>query len=109
MFAGWHALHDEIYEIDAERLPLNMNSDLARWCRRLQDEGYEAVRPLLVGSFFGDRMLVAEASREDRIGTAVVDAETIAWYPRQGSRRPLTAEDAYNLVKGRKLLRAFNG
>jgi hypothetical protein len=41
-------------------------------------------------------------------GIAVADQLQCAWWPRRGSLRPIDADVAYCIYKGRKLLRAFN-
>jgi hypothetical protein len=82
--------------------------DVARFERRLRDEGYDAVQPQTLGFFFGDRVLVATALREGAPGIAIVDNVRSSWWPRGVSRRPLGPDEAYCIYKGRRLLRSFN-
>ena len=106
-FAGWHAQHEEIYEIDMVDLNDAQRVESARLERRLRDAGYDAIRALQLGSFLGDRMLVARAVLEGLPGIAVADSNEIQWHP--GDRqRPIGADEACCIYKGRKLLRAFN-
>jgi len=107
-FAGWHAKHKEIVEIDAEHANDAQRTDIARLERRLGDEGYAAIQPVTLGLFFGDRTLVAEAVREGAPGHAVVDAERTYWFARGVNRSPLGPHEAYCIYKGRKLLQFFN-
>ncbi len=107
-FAGWQAVHAEIYEIDFDRAGDGAHSDLARLKRRLHDDGLEEIRPLKLAVFFGQRVLVAEARRNAAGGLAVADATDVFWYPRGQTRRPLGPEEVYCIYKGKKLLRQFN-
>jgi len=53
--------------------------------------------------------LVAEAEQDGTAGVVITESTDIYWHPRDPGPRPLTADDVYNLYKGRKLMRAFNG
>jgi hypothetical protein len=107
-FAGWHAEHAEISEVDVEQLNDAQRSELFRLERRLGDEGYDDVQPLRLGSFFGDKVLIARALWHAQPGVAVADAAQCSWFPQRPSRRPLGPEEAYLIYKGRRLLRTFN-
>jgi hypothetical protein len=107
-FAGWHAEHEDIYELDVTSLDEAQRVEVARLGRRLQDEGYEAIQPILLGSFFGERTLVARAMREGKPGFAVMDSMESQWVPQRVSPRPLGPNEAYCIYKGRRLLRVFN-
>lgn len=106
-FAGWQAEHEDIFEIDADRLNDRQQIVATRLERRLQDEGYQQVRPSFLALFFGEPALVARASRSGQPGIAIIRDEEIAWFPARGSR-PLGPDEAYCIVKGRQLLTAFN-
>ena len=107
-FAGWEAEHDEItqYEIDETNPAQAM--DVQRYRRLLEDAGIEAIDPEFVGDFFGDRCLVAAGVRAGLAGFAVASGADVEWYSSGDSQRPLNAELAYSIYKGRKLLRSFN-
>jgi hypothetical protein len=107
-FAGWQAVHEDIYEADVDSLTEMQRTDVVRLERRLRDEGYDAIEPRTLGSFFGDRVLVATAMRAGVPGIAVVDNVGSAWWPRGANRRPLGPDHAYCIYKGRRLLRSFN-
>jgi hypothetical protein len=51
---------------------------------------------------------VATATLEQLAGIAVADFRETAFFPQRHSRRPLGSREAYNIYKGRKLLRSFN-
>lgn len=107
-FAGWQAEHDEIRETEVELLSAAQQPDVARLERRLRDTGYSAIVPRTLGSFFGERVLVAEARWEGAEGIAVADSTETMWRPRSPSRRPLGTNEVYCIYKGRRLLRTFN-
>ena len=106
-FAGWQAEHDDIYELDVLHLPEASQPEVARFGRRLRDEGYEVTESLKIGSFFGERALIARARRDAVKGVAVVDQHAFQWHPAVGAH-PIDADLAYCIYKGRKLLRSFN-
>lgn len=108
LFAGWQAEHAEIFERDVEDLSAEHRTKVFRLERRLRDEGYDAIQPLRLGSFFGDRVLVARATRQGGAGVAVVDAVQTFWLPRASNHRPPGPDEAYWIYKGRRLLRTFN-
>lgn len=107
-FAGWHAKHDEIAEVDVEHLSDVQRADVARLERRLRDDGYDAIHPLTLGVFFGDKSLVAEAVHEGNPGIAIADTEQTSWFASGANARPLGPHEAYCIYKGRKLLQFFN-
>jgi hypothetical protein len=107
-FAGWQAEHEEISETAPERLTPSLRRDADHLERRLREAGFENVRPVTVGSFFGDTVLVAAAEREGVPGYVVVDSEEVDWRPTAQRARPLGADEVYAIYKGRKLLKAFN-
>lgn len=108
VFAGWQVEHDEIYELDTNQLTLAQRLEVVRLERRLHDEGYNAIQPVKLGVFFGERTLVARATRDGTSGVAVASQDDIQWHPASGRLRPLGPHEAYCLYKGKKLLRTFN-
>ena len=107
-FAGWSAEHEEIHQSDWDSLQEPQQRNLLVLQRRMQDLHCEDVEPNLVGSFFGDRVLVATATREGNAGIAIADEQRVAWFAQTANCRPLGPEEAYCIYKGRKLLEAFN-
>jgi hypothetical protein len=108
LFAGWQAEHEEMFELDVEHLDGSQRAEVARLQRRLCDADYERVRARSLGFFFGEKILLAEARRDETDGLAVVDASDVFWYPARKTARPLGAAEVYALYRGRKLLAAFN-
>ena len=102
-FAGWQCEHRDIYEVPAERFETAHHVEATRLVRRLNDERFEAIEPQLLGFFFGQRVLVAEARLDGRAVLAVADERDT--HVHETRLRP---EDAYCIYKGRQLLRSFN-
>ena len=107
-FAGWHAQHEEICELEVDALSAFERPEVARLERALRDRGYDAIQPLRFGYFFGERMLVARAVRNGCSGIAVADAHDVQWHPSAGRQRPVGPHEASAIYKGRKLLCSFN-
>jgi hypothetical protein len=107
-FAGWQAEHEDIKQYDVARLSKTEQLEVVRLQRRLHDAGYTDIQPQQMGYFFGEKALLATASRDGAAGVAVADFEDISFYPARQPRRSLGIEEAYAIYKGRKLLRAFN-
>jgi hypothetical protein len=107
-FAGWQAEHEDIKQYEVPRLSKAEQLEVVRLERRLHDGGYTEIQPLQMGYFFGEKALLAQATRDGAAGVAVADFEDILFYPARQPRRSLGLEEAYSIYKGRKLLRAFN-
>jgi len=107
-YAGWQAEHEEIREFDVARLSKSEKLEAERLTRRLHDAGYTSIEPQFMGYFFGDKALVALAIYEQVPGVAVADFRETAFFPQRHSRRPIGPREAYNIYKGRKLLKSFN-
>ncbi len=107
-FAGWQTEGEQIEETDVAKLNDSQRVEAARLQKRLSDEGFQAIEPLTLGSFFGDHVLVAMARRDDNPGVVVADDRVTRWWPRGANQRPIGPLEAYCIYKGKRLLRAFN-
>jgi hypothetical protein len=107
-FAGWQAEHEEIKQYEVPRLSKAEQLEVVRLERRLHDAGYTAIEPQQMGYFFGEKALLAQATREGASGVAVADFDDILFYPARQPRRSLGLDEVYSIYKGRKLLKAFN-
>ncbi|HVA45621.1 MAG TPA: HEAT repeat domain-containing protein [Pirellulales bacterium] len=104
-YAGWITEHDEIREQAADALTA---ADLAAWQRRrgeLVGMDYDDPRLVKAGAFFGQIHYVATARRQGQPGILVDDGLKVEWFSSTGAARALGPEEAYLIVKGRKLLR----
>ncbi len=108
VFAGWHVEHPDVNVVDAGRLAGQEQFELHRLERTLQDAGLADVRPQLFGTCFGQRVLVAFATRDHRSGIAIADSESHDFFPQGPSQRPLGPMEAFYLYVGRNLLASFN-
>jgi hypothetical protein len=107
-FAGWHAEHEEILELDAQTLPAAHQPLAEIIRRRLETERYDSLQVVQFGLFFGQLVLIGTAVHNGAFGAVIADGEKSYWCPQAEGKRPLTPHDAYNIYKGRKLLEAFN-
>jgi hypothetical protein len=107
-YAGWQAEHAEIREYQVEQLSPSDQTEVARLARRLQDAGYDDIEPQVMGYFFGEKALVAQARHASLRGVAIADQHDVFFYPERLPRRSIQAREALAIYKGRKLLRAFN-
>jgi len=105
-FAGWQAEHEEIREAPwtDEAAASLVQADVISQLK----SAFDTFEPLSIGSFFGDQVLIARATRGNVEGTAVVDAARIDWYQSTGRLRPLGPGEAFCIYKGRRLLSIFN-
>lgn len=107
LFAGYHAEHESIGETPFAEAP-GVERGMVEALVRELGEDYAEVVPVAVGRFFGERHIVFTATRNGGRGTLVLDAGEPHWYAAGDLRSPLGATQAYQIHKGRKLLRAFN-
>ena len=107
-YAGWHVEHESIDEVPLDVPPATLRPEIERFERRLRDAGYQDVQSVTLGHFFGDRVLVARATRQGGAGIAVIDAQEIEWHPTRTRQHAIGPSEAFCIYKGRRLLRAFN-
>jgi hypothetical protein len=107
-FAGWDARHPEISDVAVESLDPQRQRQLEESVAELSAAGYEDVRPGLLGRFFGEEHVVAAARRQGQEGVVVVRPDGVDFLPQTGPQA-LAPSEAYCIVKGRLLLRMFNG
>ena len=107
-FAGWHAEHDEIYEVP----PSQWNSAQRREAQHLQSvleaQHMEQVRPIALTFLLGEIDLLANVQQGDKQLCAVTDGHETLCLPVSDSPTSLTPDLVLCIFRGRKLLRAFN-
>lgn len=108
LYAGWHAEHPEMVEIDPDELSSEQRAAWEAVLARLFSLGYHDVELAKLGLFFETPAFVAEANRAGRRGVVVVDPRGIEWRGADQSTAGLSPQEAYCLYKGRELLRSFN-
>ncbi len=109
MFAGWHAEHEEIFEVPAPQWNSAQKKVANQLLGLLEQHGHDSVEPLWLGFFLSEIAVVTRSRFENSIGFAVTDGVELLWYPSSGRSRPLGPTEVYSLYKGRKILKSFNG
>ncbi|MFW6106897.1 MAG: HEAT repeat domain-containing protein [bacterium] len=107
-YAGWHVDDESVFEVPADQFTGEQLSEAERLERRLRNEQYDAIQPLRLGYFFGERALIAKAMHEAVAGIAVADQNGTDWFPITTQHHAIGAEEAFCIYKGRRLLRLFN-
>jgi hypothetical protein len=109
-FAGWQAEHDDIRIFDIDTSGTTQSAEIQRFLRRLNDAGFSEVEALFLGSFFGERSLIARAVRAQSPGIVIADAATESWFPDQRGNAPAQwpPELCFDIYKGRRMLAEFN-
>lgn len=108
MYAGWSAEHASIRETPVEQLDGQSRTFMDELAGQLANMGYTHIRPIKLGQFFGQQIPVYVAKYEDKPGVAMVEGGRVHWVPAGNSSRPLGPHEAYDMLKGRKLMEAFN-
>jgi len=108
LFAGRDVEHEEICQWEISDLVDRYAVERAGLRRLMEESDFSEIQPYLFMQFFGDSVLVALASREQHDGIVVADDVDCLWLPQQDKLRPLSADDALNIYKGKKLLSTFN-
>ena len=107
-FAGWQAEHDDIYEVAREHWNPAQQRAVSDFEIQLEKDGFESIRPEFLGFFLGEHALIAGCSKDGTEGAGVTDGLETIWFPSGNVAQPMTNLDAWNIYKGRKILRTFN-
>jgi len=107
-FAGWQAVHHEIYQMSPARAQQLHSAQMRRLERGLDDESLEDRKIQTVGSFFGQIVLVATARCEGVTGTLIVDDHDSTWFEAGNPEAPVDWKMAYTIWRGKQLLARFN-
>ncbi len=108
-FAGWHAIHDEIYQLSLEQAQSLRNQELQILLGRLSDQDFESSQPIFAGSFFGELVLAAEAVRNAEPVVVLVDQSDVFCFTSTSEENRIDTKMAYTIWRGRRLLEQFNG
>ena len=102
-FAGLIVSHPDIFEMPADQLDSQADVNAKKLTQQLLESGYTEISPVTYGFFFEHQVLAATACRGEQFGVLAIDNQDILWLPHTSVNRPLTADDAYHIYKGRKL------
>ena len=106
-FAGWHAEHEEIFELDMHSLSPHRKTDLFKLERRLIDYGAAQIQTKILAVFFGEVLAVADCVVEEDQVVAFVDGNNVRTFEKT-EERPINAELVVSIYKGSKLIKIFN-
>ncbi|MCG8651826.1 MAG: HEAT repeat domain-containing protein, partial [Pirellulales bacterium] len=109
IYAGWHAEHPDIFSVPMEQFNDAQIRVMDRLKKHLEYLGYQSVQPALLGFFLEEQAGVFSAVRDATSCLVITDELETFDQPVAGRMRPLSANDLFNLYKGRKMLRTFNG
>lgn len=107
-FAGWQAVHNEIFQMTAARAQQAFPNEIKRLQEALRDQELDAVQVQAVGSFFGELVLVASANSQNHSGTVIVDEHDSSWYESGNPQAPIDWQLAFAIWRGKRLLQEFN-
>ncbi|OUX05970.1 MAG: hypothetical protein CBE00_09120 [Planctomycetaceae bacterium TMED240] len=108
IYAGWHAEHDEIFTVAADQFNDAQQRAMETFSKHLEQLGYRSMKPLMLGIFLDEQAGLFNAVRETTECVVITDNLETIDRPISGRLRPLSADDLFNLYKGRKMLRTFN-
>ena len=107
-FAGWQTLHNEIYQVSLSRAQQTFPNDWRRLNSNLEAEGFDETKPRTAASFFGELLLISDATKDGKAGTAIVDGRKTSWISQGNANAPIDWQMAYSIWRGQQLLANFN-
>ena len=107
-FAGWQTVHNEIYQISLSRAQQTFPNDWRRLMSNLNADEFDEVEPRTAASFFGEVILIADATKDGEQGTAIVESEKTNWFSLGNATASIDWQMAYSIWRGRQLLSSFN-
>ncbi|MDG1873891.1 MAG: hypothetical protein P8J27_08265 [Mariniblastus sp.] len=107
-FAGWQTVHNEIFQISLSRAQQAFPNQWRRLTGDLHAEGFDSVEPHTAASFFGEIILISEATKDGEFGTAIVDGQKVTWYAHGNPDAPIDWQMAYAIWRGHQMLTSFN-
>ena len=107
-FAGWHAVHEEIYQLSLEQAHGLRGDELRVLLDKLLEQEFDSSEPVFAGSFFGELVLVAEAVRNSEPVVVLVDQADLFCFTSTSDENRIVPKMAYTIWRGRRLLEQFN-
>ncbi|MCA9130628.1 MAG: HEAT repeat domain-containing protein [Planctomycetales bacterium] len=107
-FAGWHAEHEEIFEVPSTLLNAAQRKEAELLGLRLREHGFEQVEFLALTFMLGEPALLCRASRGDTAHSAVVDQNQVVFFPTNEGPSSIPPELVLSIYRGRKMLESFN-
>ncbi len=107
-FAGWQTVHSEIYQVSLNRAQQTFPNDWRRLVGNLEAEDFDRTQLRTAASFFGELLLIADATQDGQTGTAIVDGQKTSWFSHGNENAPIDWQMAYSIWRGQQLLANFN-
>ena len=107
-FAGWHAVHEEIYQLSLEQAHGMRGQELQVLLDKLREQEFDSSEPIFAGSFFGELVLVAEAVRNSEPVVVLVDQADLFCFTSTSDEDRIDPKMAYTIWRGRRFLEQFN-
>lgn len=107
-FAGWQTIHNEIYHISLHRAQQTFPNEWRRLISNLDAEAFDEHQPVMAASFFGELLLIANATNNGKKGTAIVESNLSSWFSEGNAEAPIDSTMAYTIWRGKQLLANFN-
>lgn len=107
-FAGWQTIHNEIYQVSLNRAQQTFPNEWRRLVGNLEAEGFDETELRSAASFFGELLLIADATKDGKTGTAIVDGQKTSWFSHGNESAPIDWQMAYAIWRGQQLLANFN-
>ncbi|MEL7497222.1 MAG: HEAT repeat domain-containing protein [Planctomycetota bacterium] len=107
-FAGWQTVHNEIFQVSIPRAEAAFANQWRRMLGDLNAQGFDSASPKTAASFFGQLILIAEATDGEREGTVIVDGHSVHWYDAGNPNAPIDWQLAYAIWRGHQMLSSFN-
>lgn len=107
-FCGWHAEHEEMFELLPHQLNTWQREEADRLLAALRQDGFDIGNLLMMGFFLGQRSVVAPAKWQEADGVVVSDGLDPLWLPLRGNSLGDFWPCVYYIFKGRQIIRVFN-
>lgn len=107
-FAGWHAEHEDIFEIPIALCNVVQRREADQLSQRLEESGLDVTELVSLTFFLGEVALLAKVKQGDKPLIVVTDEQELVMFPQTPDADTLTPDVVLCIYRGRKLLRTFN-
>lgn len=107
-FAGWHAEHDEIYEVPVVMMNLGQQREAQKLEEAFLREGFQVETKIALTFLLGEPSLLARLKRDGQSFTGITDGYASTYFEVGRIQIASSPDLVLAVYRGRKLLRAFN-
>lgn len=107
-FAGWHAEHEELFEVPAQQLNVAQQAEARRLERAFQEEGFLVESIIALAFLLGEPSLLARLNRDGQACVGVTNGIQVTYFRKGESDLANSPEMVLAVYRGRRLLSAFN-